>query len=228
MNSKVTRTIINIVLVLIIICFLWPFETPRKGILIKSIDAPIAFKNEKENREDVIKQRLIDIRDAEIQYKQANKKYTSNFDTLIYFCSNYEIPIIKMVTDTEDTVYFNEHSDYRTYNDTIGYKLVADSLFGKRENFNINELSIVPFSDPITTFEIQDSIIKRGGISVPVIEVKTPFEVYLSKPGKGFTEAEWNTRVRNEKAELEQLDKYAGRKFGSLEEASTDGNWEKL
>ena len=228
MNSKVTRTIVNIVLVLLIICFLWPFETPRQGILIKSIGAPISFKNEKRHREEQIVQRLKDIRDAEIQYKQANNKYTSNFDTLIDFCKTYEIPTIKMVTDTADTVYFNEHSDYRTYSDTIGYRLVADSLFGKRVNFNLNDLSIVPFSDPVATFEIHDSIIKRGGISVPVFEVKTPFEVYLAKPGKKFTEKEWNTRVRNEKAELEQLDKYAGLKVGSLEENTTDGNWEKL
>ena len=34
--------------------------------------------------------------------------------------------------------------------------------------------------------------------------------------------------IQNAKAEMEQLDKYAGLKVGSLEEASTDGNWEKL
>ena len=80
----------------------------------------------------------------------------------------------------------------------------------------------------MTKFEIQDSIIKRGGISVPVFEVKTPYEVYLATPGAKFTDKEWKTRVDNVKAEMEQLDKYAGLKVGSLEEASTDGNWEKL
>ena len=62
---------------------------------------------------------------------------------------------------------------------------------------------------------------------MPVFEVKTPYDVYLSVPGSKFTEKEWNTRVQNAKAEMEQLDKYAGLKVGSLEEASTDGNWEK-
>ena len=190
--------------------------------VIQSIRAPIDFGNEKNMREAQVVQRLKDIRDAEVQYKQAHNRYTSNFDTLIDFCSNYKIPVVNIIPDPNDTTFT------KTINDTIDFVKVSDSLFGNRTNFNLKDLSIVPFSDPVAKFEIRDSIIKRGGISVPVFEVKTPFEVYLAKPGDKFTEKEWNTRVNNAKAELEQLDKYAGLKVGSLEEASTDGNWEKL
>jgi hypothetical protein len=52
--------------------------------------------------------------------------------------------------------------------------------------------------------------------------------VYLATPGSKFNEKEWTTRLNNIKAEMEQIDRYAGLKVGSLEEASTDGNWEKL
>ena len=214
MNPKLKSILINIALFAVVV-----FLAIK---LIQSIQAPINFGNEKSAREAQVVQRLKDIRDAEIQYKQAYNKYTSDFDTLIDFCTNYEIPIINMIPDPEDTTFT------RTINDTIGYVKVLDSLFGKRNNFNIKDLSIVPFSDPATKFEIHDSIIKRGGISVPVFEVKTPYEVYLATPGAKFTDKEWNTRVQNVKAEMEQIDKYAGLKVGSLEEASTDGNWEKL
>ena len=214
MNSKLKSILIHIVLFAVVV-----FLAIK---VIQSIKAPIDFGNEKSTREAQVVQRLKDIRDAEIQYKQAYNKYTSDFDSLINFCNNYEIPIVMMVPDPNDTTFT------KTINDTLGYVKVLDSLFGKRNNFNINDLSVVPFSDPVTKFEIQDSIIKRGGISVPVFEVKTPYEVYLANPGTKFTEKEWNTRVRNVKAEMEQLDKYAGLKVGSLEEASTDGNWEKL
>ena len=214
MNPKLKSILINIALFAVVV-----FLAIK---LIQSIQAPINFGNEKSAREAQVVQRLKDIRDAEIQYKQAYNKYTSDFDTLIDFCTNYEIPIINMIPDPEDTTFT------RTINDTIGYVKVLDSLFGKRNNFNIKDLSIVPFSDPATKFEIHDSIIKRGGISVPVFEVKTPYEVYLATPGAKFTDKEWNTRVQNVKAEMEQIEKYAGLKVGSLEEASTDGNWEKL
>lgn len=212
--KKGTSIIINILLFAVVV-----FLAIK---LIQSIQAPIDFGNEKSAREAQVVQRLKDIRDVEIQFKQAHNKYCSNFDSLIDFCSNYEIPIVNMIPDPEDTTFS------KTINDTIGYVKVLDSLFGKRHNFNISELGIVPFSDPATPFEIHDSIIKRGGISVPVFEAKTPYEVYLSKPGKKFTDKEWETRVNNIKAEMEQIDKYAGLKVGSLEEASTDGNWEKL
>lgn len=206
MNEKVKSAIINVLLTAVAV-FL-------AIMLIKSIKAPIDFGNEKSAREAQVVQHLKDIRDAEIQFKQANNRYTSSFDTLIDFCKNHEIPIVMMIPDPEDTTFT------KTINDTLGYVKVIDSLFGRRANFNINQLGIVPFSNPATEFEIHDSIIKRGGISVPVFEAKTPFEVYLV----GMDEQ----RVLNAKAELEQIDKYPGLKVGSLEEASTDGNWEKL
>ena len=214
MNSKLKSILINIVLFAVIV-----FLAIK---VIQSIQAPIDFGNEKGKREAQVVQRLKDIRDAEVQYKQAHNKYTSNFDTLIDFCSNYMIPVVNIIPDPEDTTFT------KTINDTIDFVLVADSLFRNRSNFNIKDLCNVPFSDPVTKFEIHDSIIKRGGISVPVFEVKTPYEVYLATPGSKFTDKEWKTRVNNVKAEMEQLDKYAGLKVGSLEEASTDGNWEKL
>lgn len=214
MNSKLKNIIINIVLFAVVV-----FLAVK---VIQSIKAPIDFGNEKSLREAQVVQRLKDIRDAEIQFKQANNKYTSNFDTLIDFCKNHEIPIVMIVPDPEDTTFT------KTINDTLGYVKVIDSLFGRRNNFNINDLGIVPYSEPTTEFEIHDSIIKRGGIMVPVFEAKTPYEVYLNVPGAKFSEKEWNTRVQNAKAEMEQIEKYAGLKVGSLEEASTDGNWEKL
>ena len=214
MNSKLKSIIINIVLTAVVM-----FLAIK---VIQSIKAPIDFGNEKSMREAQVVQRLKDIRDAEIQFKQAYNKYTSNFDSLIDFCKNHEIPIVMIVPDPEDTTFT------KTINDTLGYVKVLDSLFGRRNQFNINDLRNVPFSNPVTEFEIQDSIIKRGGISVPVFEAKTPYEVYLNVPGAKFGEKEWNTRVQNLKAEMEQLEKYAGLKVGSLEEASTDGNWEKL
>ena len=206
MNPKLKSAIINILLTAVAV-FL-------AIMVIKSIKAPIDFGNEKSAREAQVVQHLKDIRDIEIQFKQANNRYTSSFDTLIDFAKNHEIPIVMMIPDPEDTTFT------KTINDTLGYVKVIDSLFGKRTNFNINDLGIVPFSNPATPFEIHDSIIKRGGISVPVFEVKTPYDVYLT----GMDQQ----RVLNAKAELEQLDKYAGMKVGSLEEASTDGNWEKL
>lgn len=204
--KKGLSIIINILLFAVILFLAWQ--------VIKSIQAPIKFGNEQKTRESKVVERLIDIRNAEVLYKQANNKYTASFDTLINFCETAEIPIVNIIPDPTDTTFT------RTINDTLGYVKIADSLFKGRENVNLEDLRYVPFSDPQEEFELEAGVINRSGISVPVFEAKTPYEVYLN----GLDPQ----RVLNAKAEKESIFRYAGMKVGSMEEATTDGNWEKL
>ena len=190
--------------------------------VVKSIQAPIKFNNEQKARETKVVERLIDIRNAEVLYKNATSQYTNSFDSLIAFCQTAEIPIVKIVPDPTDTTFT------RTINDTLGYVKVMDSLRGSRDNFNINDIKWVPFSEPQQQYELEAGVIKRNGIDIPVFEARTPYEVYLAIPGGAFTEKEWNQRRDNAKAEKESINRYAGLKVGSMEEATTDGNWEKL
>ena len=204
--KKGLSIIINILLFAVILFLAWQ--------VIKSIQAPIKFGNEQKARESKVVERLIDIRNAEVLYKQANNKYTASFDTLINFYETAEIPIVNIIPDPTDTTFT------RTINDTLGYVKIADSLFKGRENVNLEDLRYVPFSDPQEEFELEAGVINRSGISVPVFEAKTPYEVYLN----GLDPQ----RVLNAKAEKESIFRYAGMKVGSMEEATTDGNWEKL
>jgi type II secretory pathway component PulJ len=212
--KKGLSILINILLFAVIVFLAWQ--------VVKSIQAPIKFNTEQKARETKVVERLIDIRNAEVLYKNANNKYTADFDSLIQFCQTAEIPIVKIVPDPTDTTFT------RTINDTIGYVKVMDSLKSGRDNFNISDLKWVPFSQPQQNFEIEAGTIQRNGINIPVFEVRTPYEVYLANPGAAFTEKEWKQRVDNTKAEKESINRYAGLKVGSMEEATTDGNWEKL
>ena len=212
--KKGLSIVINVILLAIICLLAW--------MVVKSIQAPIKFNKEQKMREAQVVERLIDIRNAEVLYKNANNKYTANFDTLIAFCKNAEIAIVNIIPDPTDTTFT------RTINDTLGYVKVVDSLTGKRDHFNINDLSFVPFSSPQQKFELEAGTISRNGIEIPVFEARTPYEVYLAVPGAGFSEKEWNQRRDNTKAEKDSINRYAGLKGGSMEEASTDGNWEKL
>ena len=204
--KKGTNVLINIVLFVVVV-----FLAIK---VIQSIQAPIKFGNEQKTRETQVIQRLKDIRDLEVQYKQANNCYTGSFDTLIRFCQTAEIPIVNIIPDPEDTTFT------KTINDTLGFVKVIDSLFGKRAGFNIADLRNVPFSNPTQEFELEAGTIVRSGINVPVFQAQTPFEIYL----KGLD----NQRILNAKAEKEAINRYAGMKVGSMEEASTEGNWDQL
>ena len=212
--KKGLSIIINIILFAIIVLLAWQ--------VVKSIQAPIKFKTEQTMREKQVVERLVDIRNAEVLYKNANNKYTADFDSLIQFCQTAEIPIVKIVPDPTDTTFT------RTINDTIGYSTVMDSLKGGRENFNIADIKYVPFAPNNEVFELEaGTIIRNEVIKIPVFEARVPYEIYLATPGAGFSEKEWNQRRDNAKAEKENINRYAGLKVGSMEEASTDGNWEK-
>ena len=95
--KKGLSIIINILLFAVILFLAWQ--------VIKSIQAPIKFGNEQKARESKVVERLIDIRNAEVLYKQANNKYTASFDTLINFCETAEIPIVNIIPDPTDTTF---------------------------------------------------------------------------------------------------------------------------
>lgn len=246
---------INIVLLAIVIFLGWQ--------VWKSIQAPIKFQDELQKRETEVRERLIDIRNAEVLYKNTYNKYTANLDSLIYFCLNDSIPNVKMISKQNA-----EDSTYYTVYDTVGYISIIDSIIrGNAErniraskekenwtpedwqsfhsNYNIHDLKWVPYSEPKQIFEIEADIHNNPntGIKTPVFEVRSPYDVYLAKPGKSFSDKDWKQRVDNLKAEKvgkanlksdgtpdedDPRYRYPGLKIGSMKESSIEGNWQKL
>ena len=204
MDKKLT--IINIALVVVAIFLAY--------MVYHSISQPVIFENTKTERELKVVQNLKDIRSTQGLFKENNNRYTASFDTLIEFIRTGELPVVNIIPDPNDTTYT------KTINDTVGYIKVLDSLFSNRPNFNVESLRYIPFTEPQQEFEIQAGYIMRGGMNVPVFEVKAHYNTYLNGLDK--------QRIRNESALREDLDKYPGVKVGSMSEPSTDGNWENL
>ena len=202
-NKKLTLINIGLALVAILLAYL----------VFDSIRQPVAFENTRRERELKVVQSLKDIRSTQTLFKQTYNRYTASFDSLIEYVKTGELPVVNIVADPNDTTFT------KTINDTVGYIKVIDSLFRNRENFDVNNLRIVPFSQN-QEFELEAGSIKRGGLKVAVFEAKTPYKSYL-----------WDLdpqRVNNLRAEQEDLDKYAGLKVGSMDEPSLSGNWESL
>ena len=204
MNNK-NLTIINIALALIALLLVY--------LVYRSISEPVVFENMRKEREVEVVQNLKDIRNTQTLFKQTYNRYTGSFDTLIEYVKTGQLPVVNIKPDPNDTTFT------KTINDTVDYISVADSLFKNRENFKIEDLRYVPFSeDNKVQFEMEAGFITRGGLKVAVFEAKTPYSVYL-----------WDLdhqRVNNLRAEQEDLEKYAGLKVGSMDEPSLNGNWE--
>ena len=173
----------------------------------------MVFENVRKEREVQVVQSLKDIRSTQTLFKQTYNRFTGGFDSLAEYIKNGQLPVVNIVADPNDTTFT------KTINDTVGFVSVYDSLFAKRDNFDINSLRVVPFSQG-DVFEMQAGYIMRGGLKVAVFEAKTPYKTYL-----------WDLdqqRVNNLRAEMEDLNKYPGLKVGSMDEPSLNGNWESL
>jgi hypothetical protein len=197
------NNIIKILLLVVIIVLAY--------LVYESVMRPVRFNKEVEKRSEAVIQNLKDIRSAQMAYKNIYNNYTGSFDTLLDFLKNGEIPVVKMVPDPEDTTFT------KTITDTLGYIPVIDSLFGKRKEFDVNHFKYIPFADD-QIFTMEAGIIEKGGVDVNVFEAKVHYKVFLEGLNRQM--------VVNLIAGREQIEKYPGLKVGSMEEASTDGNWE--
>ncbi|MCQ2064837.1 MAG: hypothetical protein MJY66_03145 [Bacteroidaceae bacterium] len=89
------KKFVNILLVLCIIGLAY--------IYYGSIMGPINFQNEKDRRSQAVISRLVNIKDAQMEYHhQHGGLYTENFDTLIEFVKTGKLPVIKKVGDLTD------------------------------------------------------------------------------------------------------------------------------
>ncbi|NOR86451.1 MAG: hypothetical protein GQ527_02460 [Bacteroidales bacterium] len=183
-------------------------------MVVESIMEPVRFNTQKDKRADIVIQKLEDIRAAELAYKAIHGTFMSDWDTLINFVKDNEFPIIKEVADPDDTTMT------KVIRDTIGYMPISDSLYGHRVAFNIDHLKFVPIPKEYfdnEKFKLNAGKIERGGLPVHVFECKTDYSVML----KGLD----HQLIINLKKKVEEMNKYAGLKVGSMTEASTEGNW---
>lgn len=179
-------------------------------LLFRSINKPVRFENALSLRSDAIVAKLKDIRTAENLFRNQYGRYTSSFDSLKEFVKSGKIPEVKIIPDPKDTTFT------RTISDTIGYINIFDSIFVKK-NYPIAKLNEVPFSNG-DLFSIMAGKINKSGVEVNVFEVSAPMEIYTKDLDKQL--------VINKIKELKDKSKFPGLKVGSMNEATTDGNWE--
>lgn len=233
---KVVIAIIAIILLTIIIVRLIDKFVPKKikpilnlvlwALIVflgymtyESIAGELRFKKIKDDRYQVVVNRLIDIQKAEVAYKDVNGKYTDKYNNLIRFIDTAKVPITERrdstVLDEEKTKRFNGIEYFKTLIvvDTLDYYSVKDSLF---KNVDYKNIMNVGVGEPGAKFEL-----KAGSIDdIPVFEASVDKSIILFDQDKNL--------VSNEKQTV-SVDGVNGPKIvvGSMNEVKTTGNWPK-
>lgn len=195
--------------------------------LIESIRVPIDFKNTRESREVLVKERLKEIAELQKMYKGLRNDYAGNFDTLAYVLLNDSFLVERIIGDENDTTVKVERTEmrYAAADSLRGFLKKGSSVSNTTDlNAYFAEIRLVPYSDVPPTgkgakaFEIiADSVGIASGvgteIQTPTFEVRTLLSTYL--PEYDATYAMYDKRY----------DPSSYRKVGDLTKPSTSGNW---
>jgi hypothetical protein len=188
-----------------------------------SLLVPIKFEAERKLREAAIIARLIDIRKAQIEYKNLHKEHAANFDLLSKFLNEEKLPFLVkegVLTDEQLEAGMTEQEAVKKgiiRRDTF-WVIAKDTLFGK--DYNADDLRNVPGVNVQFSMDTA-TIVSGSGYVIKVFEAGVKYNDYL---GDLDRQELFNL---NEVA-LKQ-NKFPGLRVGSLTEINNNaGNWENL
>jgi len=185
-----------------------------------SVYGEIEFNKRKDKSYAAVIEKLIDIRDSEMAYKQVNGKFTDSFDALVKFIDTAHYTITQRkdstVFDAELTKKFGGVTMTKEIIiiDTLGTVSVKDSLFGADTRYKT--MMNVPVGKPGTKFTLKAGMLDN----IPVFEASVDKSLIL--------DGEDTNLVAKEKQVI-SVDGVNGPKLmvGSMDEVKTNGNWPK-
>ena len=211
--------------------------------LVQSVMEPVKFNKHKDYRTEVAVQRLKDIRDLQVAYKNVNARYASTMDSLILFYNEGKMKVILQVGSKDDSLamantdkikkkYRNLKADklneklhelYLAGEQNLVFQVaseiaVKDTIFRSRRDFVVDSLAFIPFSGGDSVI-LASTIKKVSGVNVPLFEAKMPYKSLL----KGLD----NQLRINLDASQEDRGHYKGLMVGSIDAPNNNaGNWE--
>ena len=153
MNSILKKVLTYLILPAIIVGLVY--------LIVQSIMEPVEFNKQKAFRESIAVQRLKDIRDLQVAYKNVNGKYSSTIDSLKLFYNEGKIKVVMQIGSKDDSLAMINTTNLKKRNPRIkpeqmlelykqGQKLVfeiqneiavKDTLFNDRPNFVVDSLA---------------------------------------------------------------------------------------
>lgn len=209
---KKLKPIINIVL--------WALIIFLGYLTFMSVYREIQFNKLKVKRYEVVINRLIDIRDSQLAYKEVHGEYTDSFETLIKFVENGRVPILQrrdtLVLDEERTKAFGNVETMKTITliDTLSYYTVKDSIY--KGNDRYKNMMNVGIGKEGATFTLKAGKLDK----YPVFEASVDKALILDDQEPYLIEKE---------KQVMSVDGVNGPtlKVGSMDEVFTKGNWPK-
>jgi len=192
------RLVINLFLVAVIVGLVW--------LLIQSIREPIAFKAEKDKREQAVIAKLMDIRKAQEAFRDIKGGFAPDFDSLKYVLLNDSFSIVQVYGDPDDPNFTGE-----ILYDTLKVS-ARDSI--RTMGINLDSLPFVPYGRG-ERFEIQADTLTYQNTLVNVVEVGVRRKAFMGP----WADPRFARYDRG-------YDPNTVLKFGTMNAPNLSGNWE--
>lgn len=205
-----------------------------------SIMTPIRFEKERGVREQKVIQNLIDLRSAQMEFREQKGFYTSTLDSLVDFLKTGKKKMVLKEGTLSDVqleaglteakagailrrgnikeIRENGLEGFRR--DTTFVNLITALYAERYTRENIDNIKYIPFTEKVPfEMELNNNYVGSNNISIPLCEIRAPYRTFLFDVN------------RQEALNLidlqEKLEKYAGLKVGSIVEPNNfAGNWE--
>ena len=183
--------------------------------VFNSINGQVEFNKDAKIRIAENVQKLKDLRQVQVKYKQTKGTFANSFEALTYFLENDSITIVKAIGETPDSLTDTEALELGIISRDTAYVLARKTVFDaayidNRKNefpLDIDNLTTVPNSDAV--YSIDAGIVEKGNVIVQVFEISTTYATVFT-----------GLDAKNKSYELDNL-----LKVGSMDEASLNGNW---
>lgn len=207
----------------VLIIALWALIAFLGYSIYNSIMDPIKFNKLKNERYAEAIDKLIDIRDSELAYREVTGKFAGDFPSLVKFIDTAKFTI----TQRRDSVVIDEEMTKRygvemtkeiTVVDTIGTRTVKDSIFKGSERYKT--MMNVPHAPNNEQFQLQAGQLEQNGFKIPVFEASVKKDVILH---------DQNRDLLIQEKQVVSVDGVNGDalRVGSMSEVNTTGNWPK-
>jgi len=188
--------------------------------IYRIIMEPIEFSALKEKRYTEVTNRLEQLREAQLVFKDEFGKYAANFDELIIFINEAKVDIHER-KDTSfmayDETYQQEMLQETVIDRVIGQTSAKEKMIAKNpslfsEDFNPLTMRFVPFTNDQVEFEMATGFLDRNGVRVQVFEIKAPNSAFFADIYDDYKGYIKNLRID-------------ALIVGSLTEPTLSGNW---
>ena len=190
-------------------------------LLFESIMKPQRFETLRSRKEVEVINRLKDIRTAQIAFRNVHGRFCGTLDSLVMFLESGQLPTVRRTGEIPEEMTESEALRQGIIRrDTIfsdAYTLLFPNNPDKAAH--LAALKYIPFTGRTKEFTIETGFIDRGNISVPVIEVSAHLLDYMTEP-------EYRQLVVNTVKRALDINRFPGRRFGSMTDPITEGNWE--